>query len=264
MEQRPHECARVNVLVTGGTGFLGTVLIPRLIEAGHEVRVMTRRNRPELPHRVAAVSGDLISGDGLSAAVDGAEVVVHAASSAFRNTKATDVGGTKKLVDRALRSPNPPHIVFPSIVGIDDHPLPYYQAKAEAEMVIEASGVPHTVLRGTQFHVLVDHFLSRALRSPVVPIVKGWLVQPVDESEFAAEIVRLCADDPIGRAEDFAGPQVRTAAELAEIYMDKRGKRSRLVSAPVVGRTLQAYVDGKNTNPGAARGEITWEEWLDR
>ena len=254
----------MEVLVTGGTGFLGKVLVPILSSAGHNVRVMTRQNRPKLPASVSAIAGDLLTGDGLAAAMTDVEVVVHAASSAFRRTKATDVGGAKLVIEHAARLSDPPHIVFPSIVGIDDHPLPYYQAKLEAERLLGTSGIPHSIMRGTQFHVLMAFAFSKALRLPVAPIVKGWLIQPVDESEFASALADLVVAEPGGRVSDFAGPQVLSMGEMAEEYLSHGGRSVRLIGMPAVGGILKAYAAGNNTNPEAARGNVTWSQWLDR
>jgi uncharacterized protein YbjT (DUF2867 family) len=69
------------ILVTGGTGTLGRLVVPRLREAGCQVRVLTRRNR-EAADGIEFVTGDLATGEGIEPAVDGAEIIVHCAGSA--------------------------------------------------------------------------------------------------------------------------------------------------------------------------------------
>src|SRR5260370_42060113 len=81
------------VMVTGGTGVLGRAVVPRLLADGHQVTVLTRRPAAQVPGGACRVAGDLTRGDGLDAAVTGAEVVVHLATQPFRPAR-VDVGGT--------------------------------------------------------------------------------------------------------------------------------------------------------------------------
>src|SRR5215212_11133056 len=99
------------VLVTGGTGSLGSRVVDRLYEASCDVRFLSRRKRP------GAVRGDLLTGEDLEEAVDGADVVVHCASS----PRKTDVEGTERLLRAAARA-GVSHLVFVSIVGVDRNP----------------------------------------------------------------------------------------------------------------------------------------------
>ena len=100
------------VLVTGGTGRLGQHVVRRLRDAQCEVRVLTRRSR-ETAGGAEFVRGDLATGEGVAAAVDGAAAIVHCATSSKG-----DVGATQNLVRAASRA-GAPHVVYVSIVGID-------------------------------------------------------------------------------------------------------------------------------------------------
>jgi uncharacterized protein YbjT (DUF2867 family) len=105
------------VLVTGGTGTLGRPTVERLRAAGHTVRVLSRRTGPDL------VSGDLNTGEGVAAAVDGVDLVVHLATGLGKR----DVQQTRNLLAAA---PATTHVLSMSIVGIDRNPLPYYRHKS--------------------------------------------------------------------------------------------------------------------------------------
>ena len=124
------------VLVTGGTGTLGRVVVARLLDAGRDARVASRR-----PGAATAVA-DLRSGAGVDEAVAGADAMVHCATT----SGAADVAVTRTLVDAARRA-DTPHLVFISIVGVDGIPLGYYRAKLAAERVIEDAGLGWTILR---------------------------------------------------------------------------------------------------------------------
>ena len=140
-----------SILVTGGTGTLGQQVVPRLRQAGRDVRVLSRRTRGPL-----FVTGDLATGAGAARArSQGAGTIVHCASS----RKGDAAGRAEPRPGRARRLPTsqagPPHLVYISIVGVDRFPHGYYKAKLEAERVIAGSGLPWTTLRATQFYELI-------------------------------------------------------------------------------------------------------------
>ena len=100
------------VLVTGGTGRLGRLVVRRLHDAQRDVRVLSRRSR-ESAGDARFLVGDLATGEGIEAAVDGATAIVHCATSSKG-----DVDATRNLVQAASRA-GAPHLVYVSIVGID-------------------------------------------------------------------------------------------------------------------------------------------------
>src|SRR6266700_5777855 len=153
----------MNVLVTGGTGALGRDLVVALRSAGHRARVMSRR-----PGTGADwVKGNLATGKGLDAAVADMEAVVHAGSAAAQpwRLRATDVGGTRRLLDAAKRA-HVKHVVYISIVGMEGVAYPYYRQKLAAEKIVREGIVPWSILRATQFHTLMETFLGAFCRLP--------------------------------------------------------------------------------------------------
>jgi uncharacterized protein YbjT (DUF2867 family) len=141
------------VLVTGPAGLLGSAVIPRLVARGYEVRLLVHQTRPSHLPAVEEVAGDVSTGAGLAEAVTGVDAVIHAATSALRRVQATDVGGTGQML-RATESAGA-HLVYPSIVGVDQLSAGYYRAKWRAEQIVE-SGRCWTIQRATQFHPLID------------------------------------------------------------------------------------------------------------
>ena len=250
------------VLITGGTGSLGVSLVRRVSDAGHRVAVASRRpRRDETPANIEWKRVDLASGEGVAAALEGVEVVVHAASNPFR-AAAVDVGGTRRLVD-AARSAGVGHIVYISIVGIDEIPLGYYKHKRAAEGVIELSAVPFTILRATQFHSLIDFFLSKAASIPLVmPVAADFKFQPVAPSEVADQLTACIGAGPRRRVADFGGPEVLSLGEMAETWKDVRGVRKALLRLPVPGAVAAGFRAGKNTVLEGPRGSIRWRDWL--
>ena len=255
---------KMRVLITGGTGALGRMVVRKVVQEGHIVRVMSQTLRPpsDVPD-VEWAHADLVLGDGVREAVDGVDALIHLASD-FNNPEAVDVEGTRQLV-AASRTAGVSHLVYISIVGIDDIPTRYYKCKREAETIIESSGVPYSIQRSTQFHSFVDNLLSKAARVPfVLPVPANFKFQSVDVSEVAARLAGLLAEGPQGRAVDFAGPEILNVSEMAKAWLEVNGLRKTLLHLPIPGAAAKALRAGRNTAPIGIRGTIRWREWLAR
>jgi uncharacterized protein YbjT (DUF2867 family) len=245
------------VLVTGGTGSLGRRVVDRLRGPGYEVRTLSRGARG-----AGVVRGDLLTGEGLTQALKGVDVLIHCASSP-RKPRQTDVEGTGRLLEAAGRA-GVSHVVFVSIVGVDRNPhLPYYRAKLEAERIVERSPVPWTILRATQFHEFVLKQIRLLERLPVMMVPRGFLLQPMDIGEVADRMVELALSEPAGRVPDIGGPEVKTLPDLARYYLKATGRRRRVVEVPVPGKAARALRGGALLAPDQTYGEIRWEEFLD-
>ncbi|MGV0873762.1 SDR family oxidoreductase [Mycolicibacterium sp. XJ879] len=246
-----------SVLVTGATGTLGHCVVPEAVDAGHQVRALSRKNRVGYTG-VHWAQGDLHSGTGLDAALDGIDVVVNCAT---QPTGGKDVTSTENLVAAARRA-GVGHIVHVSIVGIDRIPLPYYRTKLRVEQVLETSGVGHTVLRATQFHDLIRATFAIQRFFPVLCALRGVRFQPIDTHDVAARLVELVDAEPAGRAPDIGGPTVHTHAELGRIYLAARGSRRGAVALPVPGRIAAAVRAGANLVPDNPAGTVGFAEYL--
>ena len=157
---RPYSLVVTTVLVTGGSGTLGRYVVGGLRAAGHRVRVLSRR--PD----AGTHQGDLNTGAGVAAAVEGADSVVHAASDTHRFGR-RDVVQTRTLLE--LIPPETAHLLYVSIVGIDAIPYGYYRRKLRCEELVSASLVPSTILRATQFHELLAMVFGALERVPSRP-----------------------------------------------------------------------------------------------
>lgn len=221
-------------VVTGGSGSLGRHVVAALPGA----------------RSVSRSSGtDLVRGTGLNALR--ADVVVHCATS-FRH---------EVRMARAVLASKPAHLVYISIVGCHEVPLPYYKLKLATERLIIDSGVPHTILRATQFHSLLHKMFESAAKLPLMP-VPGFRFQPVDEAEVGLELASLAQAPPAGKAPEMGGPEIREAVDFARMYLAATGKQRRLVPVKVPGATYRAYRAGGNLTPGRAVGRRTFEEYL--
>lgn len=252
------------ILVTGGTGTLGRSVVTRLLAAGHEVRVLSRRAAGQVPGGTAMrhagwTVGDLYTGAGLDEALSGAAAVVHCATDLKRIRR--DLAGTRNLIEAAGRHGGP-HIVYISIVGIDRIPLGYYRLKLEAERLIGESGLPWTIMRATQFHDLILYFSQLLARLPVMTIPAGISFQPVDPDEVADRLIQLASGRPAGRVPDLGGPEILTAADLARAYLRASGRKRPVLPIRLPGKVFGAYRRGANLAPGHADGRRTYAEFL--
>jgi uncharacterized protein YbjT (DUF2867 family) len=252
------------ILVTGGTGTLGRLVVPRLRDDGCDVRVLSRRS-PEGGDGIEFVTGDLATGEGIQAAVEGTEVIVHLAGSAKG-----DEDKARHLIQAASRA-GTRHLVYISVVGADRIPVAsgidramfgYFASKLAAERALADSGLPWTTLRATQFHDGLFLTVRQLARLPVIPVPAGWRFQPIDPGEVATRLVELALGPPAGLVPDLGGPRVYEMAELLRGYLRARGKRRPILPVRLPGRAARAFRAGVNLAPDRAVGRRTWEDFL--
>jgi uncharacterized protein YbjT (DUF2867 family) len=242
------------VLVTGASGRLGSHLLPRLREAGHEVRALSRHPRPERVPDVDWVACDVLDREGIASAVAGCDAVIHAASSPRRG-RTIEIDGTTNVA--AAANAAGARVVYVSIVGVDQARFAYYGAKYAAEQALEAGGAKWTILRATQFHDL----LAKPMRYHLMVGTPNMAFQPVDAGDVADRLVALATSDETGRVPDFGGPEVLTVPELIQAWYDITGRRVVRVPLPAWG-FLADFDNGVNLAPEHRVGTITWREWL--
>lgn len=248
------------ILLTGATGTLGTALRRTLRDDDRDVRAASR-SPPIDGDDGDWVAMDLTDGTGVREAVENVDVVVHAATAPRGDTEAVDVRGTERLLEAAVDA-GISNFVYVSIVGVDEIPLSYYERKFEAERAVEASAVPSTIVRATQFHSFIADILGTISRLPVWPLPTGFRLQPIDVREAADAIADHATAEPAGRVPDVGGPEVRTGRDLAAIYRDARGLRRPIVRLPLPGKAAAAFRAGDGICPDRTVGTVTWAEWV--
>jgi uncharacterized protein YbjT (DUF2867 family) len=228
------------ILVTGGTGTLGRELVPRLRSRDVAVEVLSRREHPGFR------TADLARGDGLDAALEGIDTVVHLAAGRDQP------GETRRLIE-AMKRRGVERLVFISIVGIDKIPFPYYVAKLAAEREVLDSGLGVSVLRTTQFHSFAAApFLGQRI-SPVLfaPRLK---IQPIDVYDVAVRLADLAMGEPRGRVSDVGGPSILAGHELAREVSRRFGWQKPIVDFGLPGRAWAAFAEGHHLVPNNRSG----------
>lgn len=242
------------MLVTGAAGTLGNVLVSTLVSHRHQVRVLLHHSSADFPPGVEVARGDVRSPADMAGAVSGADTVIHAATSPFRQATATELEGTRAVL--AAAGPANAHVVYPSIVGVDRLGGTYYRAKWQAEQLV-ASASHSTIQRATQLHPTLDKMLSHRL----FPVTAHLAFQPLDPGDLAERLVSLVEAGPARRAEDLGGPGVLALRDIVAARRAATHRRTILIPVPALG-PLRALDAGHHLCPGHARGQTTWEQWL--
>jgi uncharacterized protein YbjT (DUF2867 family) len=209
---------------------------------------------------------DLATGKGLTEALAGADVIVHAASHKSR-FRTVDLGGTRRVIAELREVDSRAHIIYISIVGADYNPFPYFQAKRACEMVLRNSGLPVTVARATQFHELIVT-VAGAARWPVAFVPPNVATQPCERTWIAeqlADIALATPPDGYQRSPDLAGPEILTVPEAIRLVCEHdRRRMPRLITLPKLGSTMKALAAGITLpEPGALIGGKSFSDWLE-
>jgi uncharacterized protein YbjT (DUF2867 family) len=254
----------MKALVTGGTGTLGRLVVPRLQNAGYDVRVLSRRSH-ESRDGIDFVFGDLTTGEGISTAVEGTDIILHLAGRMKGNEDET-----RRLVQAASQV-GTRHLIYISVVGADKIPISssidramfgYFESKLAAERVVAKSGLPWTTLRATQFHQSMVKLVQQMAKLPIIPVPAGWRFQPIDAGEVADRLVEHAPEAPSGLVPDIAGPRVYEMAELVRSYLHASGKYRLLLPVGSPGKAARVFRAGANLAPDRAVGRRTWEDVL--
>lgn len=244
----------MTILVTGGTGTLGTPLVSQLRAQGQQVRVLTRSQREGNDW----VTGDLAKNTGLEAALSGISTVLHCATT----LRKADIAATQHLADAAKHS-GTPHLVYISIVGIDQlQSYPYYRTKRECERIVENSGLPWTILRATQFHDLLVMMFRLQRRLPFLIVPSKVSDQPISTADTARRLAELATAPAAGRVTDIGGPEVLGFDELAKAYLAATGRKRKAVRVSVPGKFGRGLRAGHLLTPDNRYGSETFAQHL--
>lgn len=251
----------MDVLIAGGTGFIGRNLSRELVDRGHEVTAVSREpDESDVPADVATVAGDVTEYDGLPEIVDGHEAVVNlvALSPLYRpaggehRQELVHVGGTRNLV-RAMESTGVERLLQQSALGADpDAATAHLRAKGRAEGIVRASDLDWTISRPSVVFgdgaELVP--FTRSLTTPYVTALPGGgttRFQPVWVGDLVDVLAGLLTDDAhVGETHELGGPEVLTLADVTRAIYRADGRPVRILPLPMplarIGLTLAKIV----------------------
>jgi uncharacterized protein YbjT (DUF2867 family) len=240
------------ILVAGGSGFVGSAVVRRLVGAGEVVKVMSAhpgRSRARIERMGAgAVAGDVQDASSLGAAVRGAEVVVQILTFPTFPVQKPRKGytfeefehrGTERLVMAATKAGVRKYLYQSGVNVGPDAPTPWFRAKWWGEEAVRASGIDHCIIRPSWAYGPEDRALNRFIFFhrwlPFVPVIGdgNQQLQPVFVEDVAEAHARASSlDGPTGTFE-IGGPDVLSMNQILETVMEIRGKRKPLIHFPV-------------------------------
>jgi uncharacterized protein YbjT (DUF2867 family) len=246
----------MKVVVIGGTGLIGTTLVTRLTEHGHEAV-------PAAP----STGVNTLTGEGLEEVLQGADVVVDVSNSpsfADDDVMAFFRTSTGNLT-AAAKEAGAGHYVALSVVGTDRQPgVGYFRAKVAQEQLITESGLPFSIVRATQFFEFAGGIADTSTTDGVVRLPAAG-VQPMAAAEVSAAVGRAVAGRPVGGITEVAGPEVFGLDEWVRRVLTARSD-SRVVVTDPRAPYFGAVPGAKDLLPGpdAHLAETTLADWLTR
>lgn len=221
----------MRILVTGATGYIGSELIPRLRADGHDLAGFAR-NPDRLPAGLAPFAGDVVTGDGLDAALDGAEAayfLVHSMEAAANGASFADRDrrAAQTFADAARRAGVGRVVYLGGVVPAGARASRHLASRVEVEEILLASAPGPVALRasivigaGSRSFRLIVRLVERM---PVIPL-PGWRERrtaPIDGRDVIEYLARAATEpDAAGRSLDISGPDVLSLGEMVERIRD--------------------------------------------
>jgi uncharacterized protein YbjT (DUF2867 family) len=244
----------MRIIVIGGTGLIGSKLVTKLTEHGHEAV-------PASPN----TGVDTITGEGLAEALEGADVVVDVSNSPSFEADAVLAffeTSTKKLLDAEEKAGVGHHVAL-SVVGTDRlQESGYFRGKIAQERLIENSMIPYSIVHATQFFEFVKSIADGATDEGTVRLAPA-LIQPMAADDVATAVGRIAVGPPLNGIVEVAGPEQFRLDELIRQGL-KAWKDPRKVVADPEARYFGALLSERTLVPddGALLGGIHFESWL--
>lgn len=244
----------MKIVVIGGSGLIGSKLVAKLGQAGHEVIAAS-----------PASGVNTLTGEGLSEALKGASVVVDVANSpSFEDKAVMDffvTSGTNLLA--AEKEAGIKHHIALSVVGTERlQDSGYFRAKLAQEKLIKESGVPYSILHSTQFFEFVGGIVQSGTVGETVHMSPA-LIQPIASDDVVAAMTDITLGNPLNSTVEVAGPEKFQLNKLVEKYMELK-KDTRAVIADKNARYFGVELNDGSLTPAenARLGSIRYDQWI--
>lgn len=244
----------MKIVVIGGTGLIGSKLVAKLRQSGHEAVAASPKS-----------GVNAVTGEGLAAALAGADVVVDVANAPSWEPAAVleffQRSSTNLVAAEAATAVK--HHVALSIVGTERSPdNAYFRAKLAQETIIKSSSVPYSIVRATQFFEFLGAIAETGAIGGKI-VVPSALFQPIAADDVVDRLAEVATGQPLNGTIDIAGPEKAPFNEFIARRLKASGDTRPVVgdpSAPYYG----APIDDRSLNPlGEARlGKTPLAAWL--
>jgi uncharacterized protein YbjT (DUF2867 family)/nitrite reductase/ring-hydroxylating ferredoxin subunit len=246
----------MKIVVIGGTGLIGSKLVKKLREQGHDA---------------VAASPDsgvnTLTGEGLAEALRGASAVVDVSNSpSFEDTAVLQFfeTSTRNLLAAEADAEVGHHVAL-SVVGTDRLlESGYFRGKMAQETLIKASSIPYSIIRGTQFFEFIIGIAGAATDGTKVRLAPVF-IQPMAADDVASSVARTAVDMPLNDTIEIAGPEQFRLDEFIRRGLSARNDRREVVADPDA-RYFGAELSERTLVPGddARLGETRFEDWLNQ
>lgn len=244
----------MKILVIGGSGLIGSKVIPRLRALGHEAI-------PASPS-----SGvNTMTGEGLDAAMAGVDTVLDLSNSpSFADNDVLEFFQTtgRNMAAAEVKAGVKHHVAL-SVVGTDRLPdSGYLRAKVAQEKAIRDSGVPYTIVRSTQFFEFLDGIVQASAKGESVHLSTGNM-QPIASEDVADAMTAATVGAPVNGIIEIGGPDKVRMADLVQRFLAAIKDPRQVIPDPKAlyfGTVLEP--DSLVPGPGAKLGKIDFETWF--
>jgi uncharacterized protein YbjT (DUF2867 family) len=246
----------MKTVVIGGTGLIGSKLVEKLRQAGHEALAAS----PD-------TGVNTITGEGLAEALEGAQVVVDVANAPdWGDAAVLDFFQTSsRNILAAESAAGVKHHVALSVVGADRLPKSgYLRAKLAQEETAKTGSVPYTILRATQFFEFIERIADSSADGDTIRLAPVF-VQPESADDVAAALAEVAVSEPVNGIVELGGPEQFRLDELARRVLSANND-PRPVTADVHAPYFGTELDDHSLTPGsnARIAPTRFEDWLSR
>ena len=244
----------MKIVVIGGTGLIGSKLVPKLRQQGHDAVAASPQS-----------GVDTLTGDGLTEALKGASVVVD-----VTNSPSWEDAAVMKFFETSTRNQlayeavaDVKHHVALSVVGTERMLASgFFRAKMAQEDLIKASSIPYSIVRATQFFEFVKGIADFSTDGNKVRLPSVF-IQPMAADDVATAVARVAMGSPVNGTVEVGGPQKLHLDELVREYLAAQKDPREVVVDPQA-RYYGVEVSERTLLPGAAAklGEMRFKTWL--
>ena len=251
-----NERSNMKIVVIGGSGLIGSKLVTKLGEHGHQAVAASPNS-----------GVNTLTGEGLAEVLKGASVVVDVSNSPSCEEEAVMEffkTSTRNLLTYEAAAGVGHHVAL-SVVGTDRlSESGYFRAKVAQEKLIKASSIPYSIVRATQFFEFIGRIADGSTDGDMVRLSPA-LMQPVAADDVAGAVADVAVGTPVNGTVELAGPEPLRLDELARRVLSAK-QDPRQVTADVHARYFGAEVNDQSLTPGddPRIAPTRFEDWLSR
>src|SRR5207344_1943127 len=246
----------MKIIVIGGSGLIGSKLVRKLREQGHEAVAASPNS-----------GVNSVTGEGLAEALKGASVVIDVTNSPSWEDAAVltffETSTRNQLAYEAAAGVK--HHVALSVVGTERLLASgFFRAKMAQENLIKASSIPYTIIRATQFFEFVGGIAQAATEGQTVRVPAA-MMQPIASDDVAAAVVDVALAEPLNSTIDLAGPEPIRQDELVRQFLSATGDPRTVITDPKA-LYFGTAINDQSLTPGEnpRLGPTCFSEWLAR